>query len=43
MGKNMKHIPGFQGEVVFLCTYYRPNCLLDTHSNLFGKLQDELV
>ena len=42
MGKNMKHIPDFQGEVVLLCTHSKPNCLLDTHSDLFGKLQDEL-
>lgn len=42
MGKNMKHIPYFQGEAVLLCKDYKPNYLLDTHSKLFGKFQDDL-
>lgn len=42
MGKNMKHIPYFQGEAVLLCKDYKENYLLDTHSKLFGKFQDDL-
>lgn len=41
MGKNMKHITCFQGEVVLPCKDYKPNYLLDTHSKPFGKFQDE--
>lgn len=41
MGKNMKHIPYFQGKAVLLCKDYKPNYLLDTHSKPTGKFQDE--
>lgn len=38
MGKNMKHIPYFQGD---MCKDYKPNYLLDTHLKPFGKFQDD--
>lgn len=39
MGKNMKHIPYFQGDMY---KDYKPNYLLDTHSKPFGKFQDDV-